>query len=177
MIQPLILTECYADQMLVKAIGYEPVETHEGNSGIVNLLCDKKREFYGKRAVCIIDADKRMPEHFTTIKLRHQSTKSNISIHKIPNTLHHVIILKPAIEKWLLEAGEAVGVKPENHKLPKDFAQFRNMLKDQQIRKNNDFKNYLNAIHEKQKKVKGHFGALRIYIEDALKDPSKKKRK
>lgn len=177
MIQPLILTECFADMMLIRAIGYEPVETHEGISNIVNLLCDKNREFYGKRSVCIIDADKRMPNYFTGLIRKHQATKSSISLHQVPDTLHHVIILKPAIEKWLLEAGHAVNVKPEKHNLPKDFDQFRNLLKDQQLSKNNDFRNYLNAIREKQKNVKGHFGALKIYIEDSLKDTSKKKRK
>jgi hypothetical protein len=177
MSQPLILTECYADQMLVEAIGYSPVETHTGIGGIAQRLRDPGRGFYGKRAVCIIDADKRMPNYFTGLIRKHQATQSNISLHLVPDTLHHVIILKPAIEKWLLEAGHAVNVKPEKHNLPKDFDQFRNLLKDQQLSKNNDFRNYLNAIREKQKNVKGHFGALQIYIEDSLKDTSKKKRK
>ena len=63
-----------------------------------------------------------------------------------------MIIVKPAIEKFILKSSDEAKINPTDYKISSDFKEFKDLTKRENIKRNNNFKNFLKAIYNEKSK-------------------------
>ena len=113
-----IVPECEVDTRLVQILAdiTKRPNHQKGHGNVANkMLFDLKNQL----ALGIIDEDTikvRKAKYFTEFKLI--KTENFLTLQKHYQIDHYLIIIKPAIEKWLLKNAEVSGVTPENFRTP-----------------------------------------------------------
>lgn len=130
------LVEGYADEVLLKVFRIpEKKIIIAGNIGAVARQMKKaidKDEFIV--IVGTIDNDKNKPTYFEDF-IKEQETE-NFIFKKYEEKKQYLIILKPAIEKFILKAAKQAKIKPNDYKIPDNFNDFKNFIKSKSIRSN-----------------------------------------
>jgi len=143
----LIIVEGEADKVVVKFLCRNldvKIDIADGIGNVSNQMQDNTF------VIGVVDNDKNKPkpkyfDNFFLCKTKSDTFwKSFIS----NGCKHHLLIINPAMEKWLLNAASKVGVNPENFNLPVDLKQFCSLTKTLSIRTNTDFQNFLDAIFD-----------------------------
>lgn len=137
------LVEGEADIVLMEIFQIPPKKIFilNGISNIVKELSKKNNPFI---FVSRIDDDKKKHSYFNNFIKKDESDNIILKYYEAKN--QSLIILKPAIEKFILNNAKKSEIDIKNYKLPEDFKQFRNTTKSLNIRNNNDFRNLLKAI-------------------------------
>ncbi|MFN0036529.1 MAG: hypothetical protein ACKVUS_15800 [Saprospiraceae bacterium] len=142
------IPECHADTALVRFLVSDfPHIDHE--SGICNVaknFQEVKDQTY--TLVGIVDDDKRKPPYLDDFQLLQAS--EGVAVKKKPNKEHYVIVVSPALEKFLLQNCMAVGKRMEDFNLPSDLRQLKKRTKKPQVERNPDFKNLLIELHKQR---------------------------
>ncbi len=144
----MILAECYADTQLLKTLGYQTPEIHNGINEFIRLMTDPKR-LKGKKAICLIDDDKKKGSYFKTLTII-KETRHSVSLGHIKNSKHYCVIIKPAIDHWLFSASTAAQLDLKKYKLPADIRQFRKLLKNRSLEKSPGYKALINDLKQKK---------------------------
>jgi hypothetical protein len=139
---PRLLPECYGDSVLVELLGFKrPNHQVDG----INAVLDELEKYKPKlNAAGVIDFDKNILhpyyKEFETIAIENNLTKMK---HKERN--HFLILITPALEKFILKAAMEVDVpSPFSEKRLKQISKTREAENNQQL------KQFLNRIIQKK---------------------------
>ena len=125
--------------MILETVGIAPrlVIRTSGNGGIVNAMTKMPQAI----VVAITDDDKQKPEHFKNF---HEVNFSAALCYKRQiDTRHHLIFLIPAVEQWILDCAQSVGVEPNKYGVPNTLEGLRKITKRDTIKNNSDFRRFL----------------------------------
>ncbi|MEN0045751.1 MAG: hypothetical protein AAF806_01695 [Bacteroidota bacterium] len=139
-----ILVEGEADTVFIDFLGFE--NTKAGSSGnVANVM---KEKLATRLALGIVDDDKgKVPKYFSEFELKEE--KDDLLLKKHKSRKHYLIIIQPALETWLLEAADQVGIKTERYGF-KNLKQLKRVTKSQKVKKNQKFKDFLNTLKQKK---------------------------
>lgn len=143
-----LIPECHADTALVRFLsgGFPNIDHESGIGSVVKNFTDVKDHSY--QLVGIVDNDKRKPPYlddFQEIK-----SASGVSLRKKPDVEHYVILLKPAIERFLLNKAQSVGISLADFNLPMELKPLIKKTKKPQIQQNTDYLNLLAELKSRQ---------------------------
>jgi len=139
-----IIPECYADTNLVETI------TNSFNSFNHQKSCNEvSRTMQSPRlidsfALGIIDKDKRAIKYLETFELIVQS--DNLLLFKHPEKHHYIIQIDPAIERFILNSAEEIGIELKEFGLPENLDELRKITKRQTSRNNPSLRNLFNEL-------------------------------
>lgn len=143
-----IVPECEVDTRVVQILANFPKRpNHQKGHG--NVASKMQFDLKDEPALGIIDEDTvkvRKAKYFSEFKLI--KTENNLTLQKHNQLRHYLIIIKPAIEKWLLENAELSGIAPEN--LGHQLEDLRNYTKRRAIHNNQDFYNFIKKLIREQ---------------------------
>ncbi|MCD4794382.1 MAG: hypothetical protein K8R54_14190 [Bacteroidales bacterium] len=147
-----IFTEGYTDKMLLDILEIHPryIEEIGSVSQLERKMNKELDKNYHKTIVGIADFDKgKSLEFFNEFELC--SDPDNILLKKRPDYKQYIIFIKPkAIERWILDAAESVGIKPEDYKLPSEMKKFKKETKSINVSKNEKLIRFIRAIKKKE---------------------------
>jgi hypothetical protein len=143
-----LIPECHADTALASFLtnGFPNIDHEAGIHNVVKNFTAVKDKTYG--LVGLIDDDKRKPSYlddFIEVK-----SAGNVALLKKPGIEHYVIILKPAIERFLLGEASNAGISLLDFNLPDQLKTLCKTTKKPQIKKNQDYFAFLLALKEKK---------------------------
>lgn len=141
-----ILPECYADTLLVETIQFKK-PNHCSSIGEVSRIMQK---FYTNRvAVGVIDKDKpgTIPSYFTEFELLLSSDEMELSWH--PDTKHFIIVVAPALEQWLLNTAESLGISADKYGFG-NLKKLKRATKSERAGENEKLKQFLNNLWQKK---------------------------
>lgn len=139
-----LLPECYGDTLLVEMLGFK--RPNHQTSGIGQVIKVMKERYSTRLAIGIIDADKKItPSYYKEFHLAEE--KNGLKLLKHQDRNHYLIMVAPALEGFILQAAEDVGIQQ------KPFDNLKNLkriTKSIHVRQNQDFKNFLNRLRQKK---------------------------
>lgn len=138
------IPECFADTALVHFfLKNDDLYIHQRGVGeVANSMKSKAAASY--RIIGIVDNDKRQPSYFQNFEAI--ETKGSITVKKIPQSEQYLIVLNPAIERFLLNCCQEIGLDLSTFNLPDDLKALTKITKDVNIKTNSDYQNLLNAL-------------------------------
>lgn len=144
---PRLLPECFGDTTLMNLLGYDPV-SHQRDFGIGQVLQTMQKYFQNQLAVGVVDSDKTITakafQEFEMVK-----TEPHLHLKKHPQRRHYLIVLEPAIEKFLFTAASQANVDPAKFGFA-DLGYFTKICKRHDVANNQQFKQFINSIKQKQ---------------------------
>jgi hypothetical protein len=143
MYYPYIIPECWADTLLITTLGYSS-PNHQMGVGRVNYIMNK--EFKNKLAIGIVDNDKNQPPDFK--KFKELESKYGLILKKGTGSRqrHYLIMVSPAVDKWLESIGNSVKVARPYRNNNKEYLR---QMKSKDVEENKQIKNYFNTIKQK----------------------------
>jgi hypothetical protein len=118
--------ECYVDTNLVESLlDSDGVNHQKGCNTVVNTM--KGKLLNDSFAVGVIDSDKRKPSYvneFTEI-----AHTEHLSLLKHATKAHYLVIVSPAMDKFILDCAEEEDVDLSEYDLPSDLNAFKNQTK------------------------------------------------
>lgn len=155
-----VIPECYADTLLVEVLGFSR-PNHQLGIGVV--FNEIRKKFEKRRAVGIIDDDKRKPKDLDLFKfVVEQAGIKKLRSSNLPNTT--ILIISPAFENWVFENARSVEVDPGKYGF-RSGKDLQKACKRIDVNKDEQVKQLLNAL--KQKKAPG-FECLQAWITEAI---------
>lgn len=141
-----ILPECYADTLLVEILKYNK-PTHCFGIGEVPRIMQNIR----KKQLSIGVTDKDKPGTIPIYLMEFVPLTSNggLELQWHPDTKHFLIVVAPALEQWLLDTAEDLGVDAAKYGF-KDLKALKRITKHENAGKNQNLKNFLNALKQKK---------------------------
>jgi len=139
-----LLPECYGDTLLVEILGFK--RPNHQTSGIGQVIKVMKEKYQTRLAIGLIDADKKItPTYFQEFQLEKEENGIKLLKHQERN--HYLIMVAPALETFILQAAEDVGLQ----KKPFDTLKgLKRITKSIHVRQNQDFKNFLNTLRQRK---------------------------
>ncbi|MDB5284077.1 MAG: hypothetical protein JWO06_3152 [Bacteroidota bacterium] len=156
-----ILAECYGDTLLTKQLKYEYFARHSGIGEVANQM---KKYYVNRKAIAIIDDDKKGKPTYFTSECFLIEQKNGVILMKHKTADHYVIKITPGLEDFIINA--AISCKLELFE--KDKKKFKAIVKDSKLHSNQEFVAYLNKIVQKNPP---EIQTLRKYIEKAKSEP------
>jgi hypothetical protein len=131
MSEPFILPECYADTELVLALGYDSAAVihKSGKPEVCNAMRPKREDeehkkfvgdFVGKKALGVVDEDKKANQNAYFKKATVIEEIESMKLQKLSGEKHHLIVICPAHEAWILNAARLAGIQPAIYGLPNE---------------------------------------------------------
>ncbi len=122
-----VIPECYIDTKLIKIAAPPQVRYNhqKGCSNVVKVMQEKLSDDF---AFGIIDRDKKIMayvEQFTVV----YDVPDRLQLLKHPTRCHYLIIICPAVEKWIVLTAEEAEIRLTNFGLPHDFEKLRAITK------------------------------------------------
>ena len=136
-----IIPECWADTLLAITLGYDS-PNHQFGVGQVNNVINK--DFKNKVAIGIVDNDKKQPSDFK--KYKELKKGSGLILKHRPGTKQYLIMVSPAVDKWLESVGNSVKVKRPYKSNDREYLK---QMKSMYIVENRQIKDYFNTIKQK----------------------------
>jgi hypothetical protein len=134
-----VISECYADTVLVEMLGFEKPNHQLGIGKVINDLKMKNWP-----AVGIIDDDKQKPKELDHFQVKDEKN----GIKWLTKDKHHVLVICPAFEAWVFKNAEEVNVDPEKYGFANSKV-FQKASKSQQVNKDPKVKQFLNTLNQK----------------------------
>jgi|AFSR01.1.fsa_nt_gi hypothetical protein len=157
-----ILTECFGDTELIKALGFSRKQiNHQKGKG--NCSYAMQKNYKSRIAVAVIDNDKSGSEsnYFKEFIEVEKNADARLIKRKHPTKSHYLVILNPELEAWLLESATGVSIRPEDFSLPSSPNKLGGLIKSESIESN---ENYRNFIHKLIDANPPHIQTLRTWI-------------
>jgi len=141
---PQLMPECFADTLLVDMlIG----STSSHKRSITQVFAAFKKEFSNRRAVGIIDDDKKKDAYYNEFNITEETDCYRYLAH--PNKRHFLIVIKKDLEDLIIKCAKTADIE---HKLLGSVQQLKRVTKDMNVSKNTEVKDLINTLI--QKKVK-----------------------
>ena len=138
-----ILPECYADTLLVEILGF-PKANHQFSIGQVFKTMDTKMS--KQLAVGVTDKDKKIKSNYYKA-FQEDKAENGIRRLKHPDRKHYLIEHIP-LESFLFKTAASVEVNPSNYGFD-SIKSLAKLTKKQNIGDNQNFKQFLNTLHQK----------------------------
>jgi len=141
-----IYTECWADSLLIEMLGFKKPNHQFGINEVIKQLLATK----ANKAIGIIDDDKKKTAlTFKDFVLVEEKESMRLLQYQYPSSNKHLILLKPAFEKWVFQqaAQQNVDVTKYGFGRLKDFARSSKSI---HVNENQQVKQFLNTIHQKK---------------------------
>lgn len=138
---PRLLPECNTDTLLVNMLIRSTASHKRSVTEVFKAL--KDYEVKRRKAIGIIDGDKDVLElsYYRQYTLVEDCRSFKHLAH--PNGLHELIVVQGGVENFIISCAEEVGY---SHRILEDFERFKRLTKSDEVFKNNDIKNILNTI-------------------------------
>lgn len=131
-----IIPECYVDTNLVETLIDDSACNHQkGCNQVCKTMIDKFAERF---AVGIIDADKRKPTYLS--EFVEVGERGHIKILKHKKRAHYIILISPAIDKFILDCANEIDVDIRNYQLSPILSDFTKQTKNIFSNKDQRFK-------------------------------------
>jgi len=143
-----LVPECFAETALVKALFKEEQDYLNHAPGIHRVSAIlKKRDVQDFISIGFIDKDKKnAPKYFDEFIM--VESIINVEFKKHPDTNDYLILVIPAIEKFILNELEQIDLSPSDFNLPSNFNEFKKIMKKQSIGNNTGYKSILRKLAE-----------------------------
>lgn len=168
-----ILTECYLDFMLMKAIAkLLPNDLH---SGINEIGRNLEKRFGHQRAVVLIDDDKKKEAKFLReYEVLQENVQEKIKLLKHPKKPHYAIQISPASEAWILDTCHSAGINASgsSYRLPATAEKLKSLTGHASILHDKRMLQLLNTLHQKDPQ---RFRLIREWIREAFAERPRSK--
>lgn len=122
-----VIPECYIDTRLVKAL-VPPLMRYNHQHGCSNVAKQMQEKLEGDFALGIIDKDKKALKYLDECQLVcEQDGFLQLLKHQTQN--HFLIIIRPAMEKWILNTAKSSGLSLPDFGLPADLDKLCDLTK------------------------------------------------
>lgn len=124
-----IITECYVDTKLVKII--VPPAKQKGynhQKGWTNVVKVMKEKLHDEFALGIIDKDKKQPQYLESFSMVY-CFEECLYLYKHLQKHHYIILIAPAIEEWILQTANSVGIDLQGIGLPNTVDELKKITK------------------------------------------------
>jgi len=121
-----IIPECYVDTNLIETI-VPPKKHYNHQKGCGTVAKVMKEKFADLFALGIIDKDKYQLDYL--IEFSEIINLNSLVLHKHASRHHYIIQINPAIERFILNNADEVGVSLEDFGLPSDFDRLKKASK------------------------------------------------
>lgn len=138
---PYIVPECYVDTNLIEYLLSAAVNHQHSCSKVVEVL---KTNYYDKFAVGIIDDDKHRLGYID--ECSNIARTNHLLLLKHKESSHYLIMVTPAIDKFILDCAKEQKVKPEDYNLPSELKEFTKVSKSVSSNKDPKFKSLFAAV-------------------------------
>jgi len=139
-----IIPECYVDTNLIETIVPPQNKGYNHQKGCSNVTRVMQKNFADSFALGIIDRDKTQVDYLN--EFTEVVNCDSLILHKHKTKHHYIIQINPAIETFLLNNANSLGISMENYGLPSDLNALKKESKQEQSKKDNRFKNLFKAI-------------------------------
>lgn len=130
-----IMPECFVDTNMVETLACNKGCNHQkGCNQVAKIM---KEKFADRFAVGIIDADKRRPSYLNEFKEIVGSQHIKVCRHS--NRPHFIILISPAIDKFILDNAEIANIKMEDYNLSPVLNEFTRQTKNELSNKDPSF--------------------------------------
>ena len=144
------IPECYVDTNLIETLMNVDVNHQHCCSKVTNVMECKMADSF---AVGIIDDDKKKPSYVKSFVLI--AGKEQFKIMKHPDRPHYLIVISPAVDKFIIDCARKSNIDIEDYDLPRNFNQFKEQTKRTTSNKDFRFKALFNTL-----KVNEEFSSL-----------------
>lgn len=135
-----LIPEDGAIQELVKVLGFRKPNTAQGIGDTLNKI---EKQFRNRFAIGIIDDDVRKPKLFDTYALLEE--QDDLRLYQKPGSRHYLIVVEPAIERWLLDQAQKI-------ELDSPFPALKDLQRitknEIEVVKNQQFKRFLHQLSQ-----------------------------
>ena len=158
------IPECHADTTLVRFLtgGFPNIDHEPGISSVAKNFESVRDKTY--KLVGIVDDDKQTPKYLDDFKLVKKS--DGVMLKKKQGKEHYLIVISPALEKFLMENCNAVGKTMKDFKLPDDLRSLTAITKNPRIGRNPNFHNLVQGL---LKRNAPGLVTLKSYLADFLR--------
>jgi hypothetical protein len=122
-----VIPECYIDTKLIKAL-VPPQIRYNHQHGCSNVEKIMKEKLKGDFAVGIIDKDKKALKYLDECQLVCEQA-GFLQLHKHRSEHHYLIIIRPAMERWISNTANVAGLSLSDFDLPNDLDKLRDLTK------------------------------------------------
>jgi hypothetical protein len=159
--EPRVLPECEGDTTLVNFLLDQNTNHQKSIFKVEKSLmnCSSK-----KLGIGVVDNEKREPPYFSNFKV--QKEAYGLKMKHYPNTRQYLIVVNPAMEKWLIHCADHLNkINPKFERFTK-FDTLRRLTKRQAVQQDKDFKDFLNTLWQQEVKP---IITLQEWLEEILK--------
>jgi len=148
MAEVIFVPECYIDTTLTEFfVKDKKLIVHEqGIHGVAKNFIQIDEARPELTIVGIIDNDKKTPRHFDNFEI--VSNENNVILKVLPNKQHYLIVLSPAIERFILDCSQEAKLDLKEFNLSYILKEFKRITKKESIKENPDFRNLLLRLKE-----------------------------
>lgn len=142
--------EGFADSVLIEMLHIHRrfIQKADGLHRIAKAM-ESQLKNYHAIIIGIIDLDKKnIPPYFNDFDTI--ETPDNFIVKHKKNTNQFLILLKPAIEKWLLYAAEGFHACIEKFETPTELRKLKTKTKRESILRDMHFKSFIRCLHKNQ---------------------------
>jgi hypothetical protein len=141
---PNLIPECNVDTVFVEALGY-PEPNHAPSINQVCSILERKRP--NEKAIGFIDNDKKRPAYLNQFEL--VEDLGNVRLFKHSVKSQHMIIVSPAMDRFIFDLCSELGLDPDQYGFPTTFPAFLSKTKKEAIKRDHHFKQLLNTIRQR----------------------------
>lgn len=120
----VVVPECYVDTNLMNVLLGKACNHKKGCPTVCKTLEEKLSDQF---AIAVIDLDKRQPK--ATVQYVEIGRNDHLVVCKHKDRPHFLIMINPAIEKFILFAVNELGVKMSDYELPEDLDELKSLTK------------------------------------------------
>lgn len=122
-----VIPECYIDTKLIKAL--VPSKTgYNHQHGCSNVEKTMTKKLKGDFALGIIDKGKEVLKYLDECQLVCEQTDF-LQLHRHTNEHHYLIVIRPAMERWILSTANVAGLSLRDFDLPDDLDKLCDLTK------------------------------------------------
>lgn len=153
--------ECYVDTNLIESLlETDDVNHQKGCNNVAKTMKGKKLD--GSFAVGIIDSDKRKPSYVNDFNEIAKSQHLSLMKHKEKS--HYLIMIKPAIDDFILDCAKEQDVDVNDFDLPSELKAFTKQTKNINSKKDGRFKRLFKKLKDNSEFM--IFRNVLIYLRD-----------
>ena len=138
-----VVPECYIDTSLTEFLLNSSGVNHKKGCNEV-ARCMKETNLKNQFSIGIIDNDKRKPSYVNEF-IEIANTK-HISLLKHRDRPHYLVMVSPAMDRFILDCSAELGVHLEEYGLPTRLEEFIKVTKDVKAKKDPRFKSLFGAL-------------------------------
>ena len=139
----VVVPECYVDTNLMNVLLGKACNHKKGCATVCKTLDEK---LVNQFAIAVIDQDKRQPK--STEQYVEIGRNDHLVVCKHKDRPHYLILINPAIERFILFAVEELGVKMSDYGLPDDLDKLKDLTKTVAAKEDEKFERLFKKIRK-----------------------------